>query len=261
METHLRRAEKLATVGQVAAEIAHEVGTPLNVIGGRARTLAKRPDDSAEVQKNAEIITDQVGRITKIIRQVLDASHKSRPSLSEVDVTRVVREALSFVEELIKRQNIEVNVRAAPDLRPIPGDPDEIQQVCLNLVMNAIHAMKGGGSLTIDLEQRVRRKEGLALSPPSPYLMLQVSDTGPGIPVADRDKIFEPFFTTKDPGQGSGLGLAVSKGIVKDHQGWIEVDDAPKGGAVLRVFLPVGGVAERPQTDGDTPAPVSENAG
>jgi signal transduction histidine kinase len=121
--------------------------------------------------------------------------------------------------------------------------------------------MKGGGSLTIDLEQRVRRKEGLALSPPSPYLMLQVSDTGPGIPVADRDKIFEPFFTTKDPGQGSGLGLAVSKGIVKDHQGWIEVDDAAKGGAVLRVFLPMGGVAERPQTDGDTPAPVSENAG
>jgi signal transduction histidine kinase len=261
METHLRRAEKLATVGQVAAEIAHEVGTPLNVIGGRARTLAKRPDDSAEVQKNATIITEQVGRITKIIRQVLDASRKSRPSLSEVDVTRVVHEALSFVDELIKRQNIEVNVRAAPDLRPISGDPDEIQQVCLNLVMNAIHAMKGGGSLTIDLEQRVRRKEGLALSPPSPYLMLQVSDTGPGIPVADRDKIFEPFFTTKDPGQGSGLGLAVSKGIVKDHQGWIEVDDAAKGGAVLRVFLPMGGVAERPQTDGDTPAPVSENAG
>jgi signal transduction histidine kinase len=178
-----------------------------------------------------------------------------------VDLTRVVREALSFVDELIKRQNIEVTVRAAPELRPISGDPDEIQQVCLNLVMNAIHAMRDGGSLTIDLEQMVRRKEGLALSPPSPYLMLQVTDTGPGIPVADRDKIFEPFFTTKDPGQGSGLGLAVSKGIVKDHQGWIEVDDAPKGGAVLRVFLPVGGVAERPQTDGDTPAPVSTNAG
>ena len=260
METHLRRAEKLATVGQVAAEIAHEVGTPLNVIGGRARTLAKRPDDPAEVQKNAEIITDQVGRITKIIRQVLDASHKSRPSLSQVDVTRVVREALSFVDELIKRQNIEVNVRAAPDLRPISGDPDEIQQVCLNLVMNSIHAMRDGGSLTVDLEQMVRRKEGLALSPPSPYLMLQVSDTGPGIPVADRDKIFEPFFTTKEPGQGSGLGLAVSKGIIKDHEGWIEVDDAPQGGAVLRVFLPVGGVTERPHGDGDTPAPVKENA-
>jgi len=88
-----------------------------------------------------------------------------------------------------------------------------------------------------------------------------VSDTGPGIPVADRDKIFEPFFTTKEPGQGSGLGLAVSNGIVKDHEGWIEVDDAPRGGAVLRVFLPVGSAVERPQADGDTPVPVVENAG
>jgi signal transduction histidine kinase len=88
--------------------------------------------------------------------------------------------------------------------------------------------------------------------------MLQVSDTGPGIPVADRDKIFEPFFTTKDPGQGSGLGLAVSKGIVKDHEGWIEVGDAPQGGAVLRVFLPAGSVTERPQAGGNTPAPVVE---
>jgi len=261
MEMHLRRAEKLATVGQVAAEIAHEVGTPLNVIGGRARTLARRPDDPAEIQKNASIITDQVGRITKIIRQVLDASRKSRPSLTEVDVTRVVREALSFVEELIQRQHIEVSVHAAPELRPIPGDPDEIQQVCLNIVMNAIHAMKDGGRLTIDLEQVVRRKEGLALSPPSTFLMLQVSDTGPGIPIPDRDKIFEPFFTTKEPGQGSGLGLAVSKGIIKDHEGWIEVGDAPQGGAVLRVFLPVPSAAERPQADGDTPAPVTENAG
>jgi signal transduction histidine kinase len=254
MEMHLRRAEKLATVGQVAAEIAHEVGTPLNVIGGRARTLARRPNDPAEVQKNAEIISDQVGRITKIIRQVLDASRKSRPSLTEVDVAKVVRDALGFVEELLKRQNIEATVHAAVDLQPIPGDPDEIQQVCLNLIMNAVQAMKGGGALTIDLEQVVRRKEGLALSPPSPYLMLQVSDTGPGIPAVDREKIFEAFFTTKDVGQGSGLGLAVSKGIIKDHDGWIEVDDAPQGGAVLRVFLPV---ASPPGKSEHTPTPVT----
>ncbi len=254
MEMHLRRAEKLATVGQVAAEIAHEVGTPLNVIGGRARNLARRSGDPAEVQKNAEIISDQVGRITKIIRQVLDASRKSRPSLTEVDVAKVVRDALDFVEELLKRQSIEATVHTAADLQPIPGDPDEIQQVCLNLIMNAIQAMKEGGRLTIDLEQVVRRKEGLALSPPSSYLMVQVSDTGPGIPVADRDKIFEAFFTTKDAGQGSGLGLAVSKGIIKDHEGWIEVDNAPQGGAVLRVFLPVVSAGKEAE---NTPTPVS----
>jgi signal transduction histidine kinase len=261
MEIHLRHAEKLATVGQIAAEIAHEVGTPLNVIGGRARTLARRPGDAAEVQKNAEIITDQVGRITKIIRQVLDASHRSRPCLTQVDVARIVREALGFVEELVKRQNIEVGVREGPDLHPIPGDPDEIQQVCLNIVMNAIHAMKNGGSLTVELERVVRRKEGLELSAPSPYLMLQVTDSGPGIPAADREKIFEPFFTTKEPGQGSGLGLAVSKGIVKDHEGWIEVDDGAQGGAVLRVFLPAGNIGDHAQADGRTPTPLVEDAG
>ncbi len=257
LETHLRRAEKLATVGQLAAEIAHEVGTPLNVIGGRARSLAKRASDP-DVQKNAEIISAQVDRITKIIRQVLDSSRKSRPSLSEVDVLRVVREALEFVDGMLRRNHIEVIVSPAPALRPIAGDPDEIQQVCLNLIVNAIHAMPEGGKLTVNVNLVTRRKEGLELSPPSPYLMLEIGDTGPGVPAADREKIFEAFFTTKEAGVGSGLGLAVTKGIVKDHEGWIEVDDAPEGGALFRVFLPAdphppAGVSDGPAAD--TPAP------
>jgi signal transduction histidine kinase len=239
METHLRRAEKLATVGQLAAEIAHEVGTPLNVIGGRARSLAKRASDR-DVQKNAEIISAQVDRITKIIRQVLDSSRKSEPRLSEVDVLRVVHETLEFVDGMLRRNHIEARVSAADGLVPIAGDADEIQQVCLNMIMNALHAMPDGGALTVSLRLVTRRKEGLELSPPSPYLMLEISDSGPGIPFADREKIFEAFFTTKESGLGSGLGLAVSKGIVKDHEGWIEVDDAPEGGACFRVFLPAG---------------------
>jgi signal transduction histidine kinase len=123
-------------------------------------------------------------------------------------------------------------------VREVPGDPDQIQQVCLNLFMNAIHAMPSGGTLRIATEQVVRRKGGLDLAPPAAYAVLTVADSGPGIPLADRDKIFEPFFTTKDEGQGTGLGLAVSHGIVKDHDGWIEVDSPPGGGAVFRVFLP-----------------------
>jgi signal transduction histidine kinase len=227
-------------MGQMAAEIAHEVGTPLNVIGGRARSLAKRPGDPAEVQKNADIIGAQVERIAKIIRQVLDFSRKSRPALTDVDVGRVVSEALEFVDEALRRQRISANVRSAPDLPRIPGDPDEIQQVVLNLLMNAVHAMPRGGTLAVAVEPVTRRKEGLALSPPAPYLLLEVSDTGAGVPSADREQIFEAFFTTKDTGEGTGLGLAVSKGIVKDHDGWIEVDDRPDGGgAVFRVFLPI----------------------
>ena len=240
LETRLRHSEKLATMGQMAAEIAHEVGTPLNVIGGRARSIAKRPGEPLEVQKNAEIIADQAERITRIIRQVLNFSRKSRPTLTRIDLRKMVHEAVAFVDETMRRQRIVAELRAARGLPLIPGDPDEMQQVCLNLITNAIHAMPNGGSLTVTLEEVVRRKEGLALTPPSRYLMLQIADTGVGVPPADREKIFEAFFTTKETGEGTGLGLAVSKGIVKDHDGWIEVDGRPEGGAVFRVFLPTG---------------------
>jgi len=125
-----------------------------------------------------------------------------------------------------------------PSPPEVPGDPDQIQQVCLNLLMNAIHAMPSGGTLRITAERVTRRKEGLDLVSPTPYAMLEIADSGPGIPPENRGKLFEPFFTTKDEGQGTGLGLAVSHGIIKDHDGWIEVESPPEGGAVFRVFLP-----------------------
>ncbi|MES1208564.1 MAG: ATP-binding protein, partial [Pseudomonadota bacterium] len=251
LETRLRQSEKLATIGQMAAEIAHEVGTPLNVIGGRARALDKKAADPEEVAKNADIIQAQVGRITKIINQVLAFSRKKGPTLTRVRLGAVVAEALDFVSETIRRQGIVTTVKpdlrsAAPGRWEVPGDPDQIQQVCLNLLMNALHAMPAGGRLRVSLDVVARRKEGLDLSPPAEYARLEIADDGAGISAADRDNIFEPFFTTKDEGQGTGLGLAVSHGIVKDHDGWIEVEsppaDAPSGTA-FRVYLPLGGPA------------------
>jgi signal transduction histidine kinase len=258
LEARLRQSEKLATIGQMAAEIAHELGTPLNVIGGRARTMAKRAEKATalteratatpasglaaevnrEVTKNAGIIVDEVARITKIIRQVLDFSRPRGPTVTRVRLGAVVAEALEFLRETIRRQGIVVDLSTSPDPPEVPGDPDQIQQVCLNLFMNAIHAMPNGGRLQVATERVVRRKGGLDLAPPAEYVSLSIADGGPGIPVGHREKIFEPFFTTKDEGQGTGLGLAVSHGIVKDHDGWIEVDSPPAGGAVFRVFLP-----------------------
>ena len=275
LETRLRQSEKLATIGQMAAEIAHEVGTPLNVIGGRARALQKKASDPDEVTKNADIIQTQVGRITKIINQVLDFSRKRGPTLTRVRMAAVVAEALDFVDESIRRQGIATEIH--PDIinerrvaerrhsgsgawalnatptplvtlldgpgRDVPGDPDQIQQVCLNLLMNALHAMPEGGRLRVWLDVVSRRKGGLDLSAPAQYVMLEIIDSGAGRSSGNRENIFEPFFTTKDEGQGTGLGLAVSHGIVKDHDGWIEVESPPAGatrGTALRVYLPVG---------------------
>ena len=243
LEERLRHAEKLATIGQMAAEIAHELGTPLNVIGGRARTITKKAGDAGEVAKNAAIISDEVARITKIIHQVLNFSRPRGPTLTRVQLKSVVAEALAFVGETARRLGITVDLGNAPAPPEVPGDPDQIQQVCLNLITNAIHAMPNGGTLRITTDTVVRRKGGLDLSPPAQYVVLAIADSGRGIPAADRDKIFEPFFTTKDAGQGTGLGLAVSHGIVKDHDGWIEVDSPVSGGAVFRVYLPCGTAA------------------
>ena len=257
LEARLRQSEKLATIGQMAAEIAHEVGTPLNVIGGRARTISKiiarqsNPDEgsgelvknpSAEIVKNAGIIGGEVERITKIIRQVLDFSRQRGPTITRVRVPSIAAEAVEFVAEATRRQGITVEIAPTPaDLPDIPGDPEQIQQVCLNLLMNAIHAhCRRGGTLRLGVERVVRRKGGLDLAAPAEYVGLEISDSGTGIPEAHRDRIFEPFFTTRDEGQGTGLGLAVSNGIVKDHDGWIEVESGEGRGAVFRVYLPTG---------------------
>jgi signal transduction histidine kinase len=280
LEARLRQSEKLATIGQMAAEIAHEVGTPLNVIGGRARSISKIiarqsnpqrddgsgelvPNPSAEITKNAGIIGGEVDRITKIIRQVLDFSRQRGPRVTRVRLSAIVAEAVELVAEATRRQGIAVEIAArAPDLPAlpdVPGDPDQIQQVCLNLLMNAIHAMPTGGTLRLGVERVVRRKGGLDLAAPAEFVVLEISDSGAGIPEAHRDRIFEPFFTTRDEGQGTGLGLAVSNGIVKDHDGWIEVESpgAPGKGAVFRVYLPTG----LPVSDGAaTGAPATAGA-
>jgi signal transduction histidine kinase len=239
MQERLRHSEKLATMGQMAAQIAHEVGTPLNVIGGRARALSKKAADAAEVHKNAEIISTQVERITRIIKQVLSFSRKSSPTTTQVDVENVLRESLEFLSETLTRQQVRSVLEIHAQLPSVPGDRGEIQQVCLNLIQNALHAMPTGGTLTLRLAQVVQRKGGLDLAPPAPFLLLEVRDTGAGIDPAHRERIFEPFFTTKDSGEGTGLGLAVTKGIVTDLDGWMTVDSPDNGGAVFRAYLPL----------------------
>jgi signal transduction histidine kinase len=238
LEGRLRQSEKLAAVGQLAASIAHEVGTPLNVIGGRARTMERKAHDTAEVTKNAGIIAEQSARITKIIQQLLDYTRRRSPTREPVDLGKVAKGTLDFLEHQIATARV-IPRFEDPGAVLVPGDPDQLQQVCMNLVLNAVQAMPEGGELVIRIDRVARRKEGLESAPPQDYVVLEVRDTGVGIPDGDRDRIFEPFYSTKAAGGGTGLGLAVSHGIVKDHDGWIEVESPAEGGTIFRVYLPM----------------------
>lgn len=285
LEQRLRFSDKLATIGQLAANIAHEVGTPLNVIGGRARVMARRAEDPAAVQKNADIIATQAERITKIIQQLLDYARRKAPGRTAVDLRRVCQSTLDFLEVQLANghvvaylhlpellvptgpasavaltelaQHTEEKTNAPPAEPIVTGDADQLQQVCLNLCVNAIQAMPDGGVLDLSLEGIVRRKPGLDKAAPGAYVMLAVADTGVGIDTADIHRIFEPFYSTKADGaaldpadgktvgktgkegpSGSGLGLSVSAGIVKDLDGFIECERRPTGGTIFRVFLP-----------------------
>ncbi len=229
LEERLRQAEKLATIGQLAAEIAHEVGTPLNVITGRASVMARKAGDEAEVRKNAGIIADQTQRITRIIQQLLDFARRKPSTRIPVDVGRLATAALDFLEHKLAQGRIRARVEVEPGLPEIPGDSDQVQQICLNLLLNAIQAMPDGGQLEVRVKREHRKKPGLEMAPASGYVVIEVADTGVGIAPEDREKIFEPFYSTKSQGEGTGLGLSVSHGIVNDHDGWIDLEAREKG--------------------------------
>ncbi|MFH0899518.1 MAG: ATP-binding protein [Pseudomonadota bacterium] len=240
----MRRTDKLATIGRVAAELAHEVGTPLNVVIGRARTMAKRADDPEAVQKNSGIIAEQASRIARIIQRLLDLARRQAPCNEKepISLGQLARDTLELVEHQIANAQIEQRIDLAEALPPIPGDRDRLQQVLLNLYVNAIQAMPKGGVLRIENGSLRRRRPGLELAPEQEYVFLRVADTGSGIKAQNRERIFDPFYTTKASMGGTGLGLAVAKGIVNDHDGWIEVDDnsSEGSGAVFQVFFPTG---------------------
>ena len=250
LQQRLRQSEKLATVGQLSAEIAHEVGTPLNVIAVRARSLLKKANKPDVVTKNSAIIADQAERITKIIQQMLDLSRARIIRRTEVDLVSIVGDATALLEYQMERAGITLKpVDVAVDLPAVVGDADGLQQVFINLVHNAVQAMADGGEMTVRVGVEHRRKGGLDLAPPEQYVVVSVADTGVGISEEVREKIFEPFFSTKRHGDGTGLGLTVVLGIVKEHDGWIDVAAVEPRGAEFRVYLPANGPDDDPEQE------------
>lgn len=240
LEQRLAHTEKLATIGQIAAEIAHEVGTPLNVIAGRARATHKKAGDPEAVTKNATIIAEQTARITRIIQRLLDFARRrvGPPGMTKVSLNELSLTTMELLGAQFAAAKVKTRLLRAEGLPMVAADSDRIQQVLLNLLINAIQAMPDGGAVAVETSTVRRQRPGLELAPEQLFVRVEVTDTGPGIPRDRRDKIFEPFYTSKDGQGGTGLGLAVCAGIVKEHDGWIEVDDAATGGAVFRVYLP-----------------------
>jgi CheY-like chemotaxis protein len=232
--------ERLATVGQLAAGIAHDFNNIMAAIVVYADLLRMDTTISSSSQERLAIIQQQVQRAASLIRQILDFSRRSVMEQSSLDLLPFIKE----IEKLLNRtlpETITVELHSREDEYILSADPTRLQQVFMNLAVNARDAMPEGGTLSFDLSL-VQLKEGdhapSADMPPGNWVHIRVSDTGTGIPPEDQSHIFEPFFTTKPVGQGTGLGLAQVYGIVKQHDGYIDVTSQVGEGTQFNIFLP-----------------------
>ena len=240
LEQRLGQTEKLATIGQLAAEIAHEVGTPLNVIAGRARSIQKKSRDHEAVEKNAEIVAEQTARITRIIQRLLDFTRRKvgTTGKAEVNLNELTLSTMELLASQFSSAKVKTRLDRAEGLPRVAGDQDRLQQVMINLLLNAVQAMPDGGAVGVETAVVRRTRPGLEDGAEQRFVSFAVRDTGIGVPEDIRDKIFDPFYTTKEGSGGTGLGLAVCSGIVKEHDGWIDIEANTGGGTIFRVYLP-----------------------
>jgi signal transduction histidine kinase len=230
-QERLIQTEKLTSLGQMAASIAHEVNNPLAGVLIYTQLLTKK---IAGGNISKEIALDylskmdsELTRSTKLIRSLLDFARQSPPTLREIELNDVVNQALDLTAHSAELQHVEVIRELAPSLPKLMADFDQLQQVCTNLILNAIQAMPDGGRLT------------LRTSANSSQVIIEVQDTGCGISPENMRKLFTPFFTTKEKGKGVGLGLAVAHGIIQRHQGRIEVQTKEGEGTTFTIYLPL----------------------
>jgi two-component system NtrC family sensor kinase len=232
----LRHSERVATLGQLSAGMAHELGTPLNVISGRAKLIATDPASSEELSESARIIAEQADRMTGIVRQFLEYGRRSGGQRAPEDLRQIVSHVLNLLDSSARKQDVSLHLVDGEAVPRAIVDRSGMQQVCMNLIRNAIQAMPEGGQVEVRVDrERVPLPSGAG---DAVCAVLRVRDEGIGIPSDKLDRIFEPFFSTKSAGQGTGLGLAIVASIVEDHGGWLTVDSEPGRGSCFRVHLP-----------------------
>ena len=231
LEQRLVQADKLSSIGLLAAGVAHEVNTPLAVISTYAQMLAKQVADDTQKSVILDKIAKQTFRASEIVNSLLNFSRTSSTSFGEVKLNRVIQETLSLLEHQLQKTGIQVHTDFDPELGPIHGNAGKLQQVFLNLILNARDAMRTGGALEVRTWQEGSRAR------------VEVADSGTGIAPEHLHRVYDPFFTTKPARQGTGLGLAVTYGIIQEHGGSIEVSNRPGGGAQFRIELPLAKTA------------------
>jgi two-component system NtrC family sensor kinase len=226
LEDQLVQAEKLSSIGLLAAGVAHEVNTPLAVIASQGQMLLRQSSPEDPQARTVEKIVKQAFRASEIVNSLLKFSRVSGSEFAELDLNRVIQETLSLVEPMLKSSRVSLNIQLASELPAVWGNANKLQQVFMNLLVNARDAMPKGGELTVVTE----RENGVVRA--------EVCDNGMGIPADHLNKIFDPFFTTKAMNRGTGLGLAVSYGIIREHGGNVEVESRPGHGSIFRLEFP-----------------------
>jgi len=256
----LIRSEKLASVGRLAAGVAHEIGNPLGAILGYTDMLISGVDDDATEKDFLKRVENEVKKIDATIRELLDYSRPSLVNMIEIDVNNVIQEVLSLVSHQKGFETLELELNLDEGLPRILADEHQMRQVLLNLILNAVDAMPQGGKIIISTEKyylsdkkdiypsrrkedhfsgeftiRKRTKAGVDVEE---WIKVSVADTGTGMEKEELGKIFDPFYTTKDPGKGTGLGLSISQTIIETFEGRIEVESDSGEGTVFSLLLP-----------------------
>ena len=227
LEKYLAQTEKLASIGQLASGVAHEINNPLGVIRCYSNLISKGNQTSSQVLEDVAVIQKHTDQCKSVIEALLNFARVSEPQKSHTDMRHCIDEVLSVIEPQMQKDGITIRKRFEGEIPRLVVDASKIQQVLMNLLLNAQQAMPKGGRITV---QTFLQKDMLAVD---------IRDTGIGIPEKHIDRIFDPFFTTKEAGQGTGLGLSVSYGIIKQHGGKIEAFSSLSKGSTFRILLPL----------------------
>jgi two-component system NtrC family sensor kinase len=230
-EHRLIQAAKLAAVGEMAAGIAHELNNPLTTVTGFSELVLDEMPAGSSSRQELEMILREARRASDVVRRLLDFSRQGERMRSRSDLNEVVDDVIALTSHLIRTNGVHLTLDLKRDLPWVSIDSNQMKQVLLNLIHNALQAMPSGGILTVSTAACKRDERD--------WVTMSVKDTGVGITTKDRDRIFEPFFTTKGNVGGTGLGLSVTYGIVTDHGGTIQVDTTPGKGSTFVVWLPL----------------------